>query len=341
MSDTDCSRFVHRLPSRDSDFGLSTLFILSPLEQSVSTPSSPAGFPFEDLPIEIATRILQEVASSSPSYCPSLVLVSRRIQDLVYHDCIPHLPIMLQDRKQVLSFYFLVTTRPQVAIRVQSLCITHGHGNGEDLAKQVAIVNACVRLTNLMCTLNTLIAAMSTSRMLLHTQCRHLTLTLVFNSWATSDQIVPLLNQITHLRIVGLTTFEIPKFTLKCLTHLSFFFNFGDLPHVNKMNLSDLDRFPVLDQIVLTVGFWRWSIIGKDAFRAEAFDIDHRLCIFHCPVNWDEGRIWKEGVLGLGGLWNVTRWRAPRRPPSAHLTDSGALIEPNAPVLRPSSYSDS
>jgi hypothetical protein len=324
----DFSRPVHHTPPPDGDFGLSTLFILSPFEQPHSTPSPLAYFPFEDLPAEITIRILQEVVTSSPSFYPSLVLVSRKMQDLVYHDCLPRLPVMLKDRNQILSFHHLVTAHPHVAARIQSLCIAHGLGDSGDLAKQVTIVNACVRLTNLLCTLNTLIAAMSTSRMLLHTQCKYLTLTLVFNPWATSNHIVPLLDQITHLRIVGLTTFEIPKFTLRSLTHLSFFFNFGSLPEMNRMNLSDSDCFPVLNQVVLTVGFWRWSTIGEDAFRAEAFEIDQRLCIFHCQVDWDECRIWKEGVLGSGGLWNATSgWRTQDRPISPRLSDSGA-VEP-------------
>jgi hypothetical protein len=278
---------------------------------SCPTPS----FRLLDLPVEVAILILLCAATSSLSTYRSLALVSRGTKDMAYLECIPEIPIVLNTLFHVQSFYDFVTANSAVALQVRYLWIgTLVTPVSPDIlfrAKAgvtdflLAIIESCRNITKFACRPDVLKMLARESRAPILMTCKDLTLIENWDAWEehiSSPSVSQIFSRITHLRVQGRMTFDIPKSLFNSLTHLSFQSDSGSLKSlidIDELQIGDMERYPTLRQVVLTM----WSYEDIDTFMSQAYTADSRICIFRRPSEWREIDIWQDPVQRKRSIW--------------------------------------
>lgn len=185
----------------------------------------------------------------------SLVLVSRRCQQLTFHAFLPHTPIKLIIPKQIHSFGFLLYKRPQLATLIHHLWITPYK---EDLLLPcVEIVKKCLNLKSLASNaymVRESITLRGPRHRLSHLDCKDLTLlwtsTEIWASLLGTPNGLALFRQLTHLRLIGdRFPTDIP---LPSLTHLSYGSDTDINVNIGMAMMENLVSCPSLKTVIVT-----------------------------------------------------------------------------------------
>ena len=255
------------------------------------------SFRFLDLPPEISFLVLTNCIGSPGMYL-SLVLVSRRCQQLTFHSLLPLTPIKLITPEEIHSFDFMLCQRPKLAALVHHLWVTPYN---EDLLRPcVEIVKKCRNLQSFASNAY-MVQQCITFRgtRLSHLDCKDLTLlSTSIGIWAkllATPNGLALFRQLTHLRLIGdrfPTDIPLPN-----LTHLSY----GSADIFNlKIGLSMLEDpmslFPSLHTVIVT----KFRVSG--GLRISRAATHSRLFIFELPPKRTELALWCDNVCRWG-MW--------------------------------------
>jgi len=192
------------------------------LEQERKRIVESGSFRLLDLPPEISFLVLANCTDWPRTYL-SLVLVSRRCQQLTFHALLPHTPIRLIIPEQIQSFGSLLCNRPKLATLVHHLWVTPYK---QDLLRPcVDIVKKCRNLKSLTSNASVVLESITFRRnRLSHLDCMDLTLlSTSTEKWASlldAPNALAFFRQLTHLRLLGdrfPTNIPLPN-----LTHLSY-----------------------------------------------------------------------------------------------------------------------
>jgi hypothetical protein len=112
----------------------------------------------------------------------SLVRVSCAMQALVYHECLPYLPVMLHTHEHVDSFGALLDSPTAAGPRIRSPWIIVDTKTSTERTRGHTIVQKCTHLTRLAYNIN-LIGALASSAVLEHHNLKHLTLIETIVPW--------------------------------------------------------------------------------------------------------------------------------------------------------------
>jgi len=254
-------------------------------------------FRFLDLPPEISFLVLTNCIDSPGMYL-SLVLVSRRCQQLTFHALLPLIPIKLITPEQIHSFDFMLCQKPKLATLVHHLWVTPYK---EDLLRPcVAIVKKCRNLQSLASNAY-MVQECITFRgsRLSHLDCKDLTLlstsTGIWANLLATPNGLALFRQLTHLRLIGdrfPTDIPLPN-----LTHLSY----GSADIFNsQIGLSILEDpmslYPSLRTVIVT----KFRVSGE--LRISRAAAHSRLFIFELPLKRTELGLWCDNVCRWG-MW--------------------------------------
>ena len=257
------------------------------------------SFRFLDLPPEISFLVLTNCIGSPGMYF-SLVLVSRRCQQLTFHALLPLSPIKLITPEQIRSFDFMLCQRPKLAALIRHLWVTPYR---EDLLRPcVEIVKKCRNLKSLASNAY-MVQQCITFRgsRLSHLDCKDLTLlSTSIGIWANllaTPNGLALFRQLTHLRLIGdRFPMDIP---LPNLTHLSY----GSADIFNsQIGLSMLEDpmslYPSLHTVIVT----KFRVSG--GLRISRATAHSRLFICELPPKRTELGLWCDNVCRWG-MWTL------------------------------------
>ena len=254
-------------------------------------------FRFLDLPPEISFLVLGNCIGY-PGMYSSLVLVSRRCQQLTFHALLPLTPIKLINPEQIHSFDFMLCQRPKLATRVHHLWVTPYK---EDLLRPcVEIVKKCRNLKSLASNAY-MVQECITFRgsRLSHLDCKELTLlstsTRIWANLLATQNGLALFRQLTHLRLIGdrfPTDIPLPN-----LTHLSY----GSTDIINsQIGMSMLEDpvslYPSLHTVIVT------KFKASGGLRISRATAHSRLFIFELPPKRTELALWCDNVCEWG-MW--------------------------------------
>lgn len=280
-------------------------------------------FPFNNLVVEIQLVIVEIAITSFPRFRKTLRSVSRRMRDLV--EMLPLGNVLLRTREHLKLFSRFLASSSEAKFRVRRLWVIMPHPEALEACDEeefiIPIVQACSEITSLVCNARTLIAAICSEPDFRHTKCRELTLMETDGMWRmilSTAHGRTFFGQLTHLRAILWTTLEVPAdLTFSHLTHFSF--PSSSVPtevFINSILLAkNAARFPVLKQIVVTIGEIHWPWMVYPAID----DVDSRVFVFLHSRKWPEGRLWKQGRYGPQSLWSdatlpsVRGWRGRMR----------------------------
>jgi hypothetical protein len=255
------------------------------------------SFRFLDLPPEISFLVLTNCIGWPGVYL-SLVLVSRRCQQLTFHSLLPLTPIKLVTPEQIHSFDFLLCQRPKLATLVHHLWVTPYK---EDLLRPcVEIVKKCRNLKSLASNAY-MVQECITFRgsHLSHLDCKDLTLLStspgIWASLLANPNGLALFRQLTHLRLIGdrfPTDIPLPN-----LTHLSY----GSADIINsRIGMSMLEDpaslYPSLHTVIIT------KFRASGGVRISRAVAHTRLFIFELPPKRTELGLWCDNVCRWG-MW--------------------------------------
>jgi hypothetical protein len=111
-------------------------------EEELERNRKSGSFRFFDLPPEISFLVLTNCIGSPGMYL-SLVLVSRRCQQLTFHSLLPLTPIKLITPEQIHSFDFMLLHKPKLATLVHHLWVTPYKEDLLRLCVEIMIVKKC------------------------------------------------------------------------------------------------------------------------------------------------------------------------------------------------------
>jgi hypothetical protein len=256
-------------------------------------------FRFLDLPPEISFLVLTNCIGSTGIYL-SLVLVSRRCQQLTFHALLPLTPIKLITPEQIHSFDFMLCQRPKLATLVHHLWVTPYK---EDLLRPcVEIVKKCRNLKSLASNAY-MVQECITFRgsRLSHLDCKDLTLlstsTGIWANLLATPNGLALFRQLTHLRLIG---DRFPTYIpLPNLTHLSY----GSADIINsQIGMSMLNDpvslYPSLHTVIIT----KFKPAASGGLRISRATAHSRLFIFELPPKRTELALWCDNVCEWG-MW--------------------------------------
>ena len=255
------------------------------------------SFRFLDLPLEIRFLVLTNCIGLPGMYL-SLVLVSRRCQQLTFQALLPLTPIKLITPAQIHSFDFMLCQRPKLATLVHHLWVTPYK---EDLLRPcVEIVKKCRNLKSLASNAY-MVQECITFRgsRLSHPDCKDLTLlstsTGKWSNLLATHNGIALFRQLTHLRLIGdrfPTDIPLPN-----LTHLSYgsagIFN----SQIGLSMLEDpLSLYPSLHTVIVT------KFRETGGLRISRAAAHSQLFIFEFPPKRTELGLWCDNVCRWG-MW--------------------------------------
>ena len=258
------------------------------------------SFRFLDLPPEISFLVLTNCIGW-PGMYSSLVLVSRRCQQLTSHALLPLIPIKLITPEQIHSFDFLLCQRPKLATLIHHLWVTPYK---EDLLQPcVEIVKKCRNLKSLASNAY-MVQECITFRgsRLSHLDCKDLTLlstsTGIWANLLATPNGLALFRQLTHLRLIG-DRFPTDIIPLPNLTHLSY----GSADIINsQIGLSMLENpmslYPSLHTVIVT----KFKASGGLRISSRTTVARSRLFIFELPSKRTELGLWCDNVCRWG-MW--------------------------------------
>ena len=255
------------------------------------------SFRFLDLPPEISFLVLTNCIGSPGMYL-SLVLVSRRCQQLTFHSLLPLIPIKLITPEQIHSFDYMLYQRPKLAALVHHLWVTPYK---EDLLRPcVEIVKKCRNLQSFASSAYMVQQCINfRGTRLSHPDCKDLTLlstsTGIWEKVLATPNGLALFRQLTHLRLIGdrfPTDIPLPN-----LTHLSYgsadIFN----SQIGLSMLEDPSLYPSLHTVIVT----KFMVSGR-VFISKTAAVHSRLFIIELPPKRTELGLWCDNVCRWG-MW--------------------------------------
>jgi hypothetical protein len=265
-----------------------------------------------NLPLEISTHIVAlsidgELAHNAFQTFHALIHVSRRIRIVGYAGCLPYIPVVLHNQKDVKSFSALLRSHPEFGPKVQNLFLATKKSSPDDRT----ILRACYRVTSLACYLQPLQFLIERISPFSHECLRHLTL---MNSNVPWERLLAhqngqqLFRQLTHFRSAGVGEYfalpntSIPGSCFSSLTHLSFNCQYFHTPCLAR-HFCDSERFPALQHIVPTIPFT--SLTAYLTYKLEGYSTHPGVTAFPCPEEWDEADVWRDARTGGLDVWEI------------------------------------
>ncbi|KAF8802086.1 hypothetical protein BYT27DRAFT_7173212 [Phlegmacium glaucopus] len=254
------------------------------------------SFRLLDLPPEISFLVLEN-CTDWPGMYLSLVLVSRRCQELTFHALLPHMPIRLIIPEQVHSFGSLLFNRPRLATLVHHLWVTPYK---EDLLRPcVEIVKKCRNLKSLASNAYMVLESITfRGNRLSHLDCKDLTLLSTSTGrWASlldAPNGLALFRQLTHLRLLG---YRFPTdIPLPNLTHLSYGSDTVDINvHIGMAMMEDPVACPSLHTVIVTKLRASGGLRISRAAHSRFFTVE-------LPAKRKELELWCDNV-SRRGMW--------------------------------------
>ncbi|KAF7297827.1 hypothetical protein MKEN_01406500 [Mycena kentingensis (nom. inval.)] len=282
-------------------------------------------FPFADLPVELALRILSLAVGISQGTYRSLILTNQLISGYVRHHMLPLVPVMLTSKKQVYAFDAYLRTSPEVIAQIHHLWTIAPGSVYASRDVCVSVIKRCTSLRSLACHPHVLEEAFRYAPTLEHKHCTSLTLFQFRVLWAPSlanrhTAFAQLLHQVQRLHFIGCldepawsnADARLPK--LDNVRRVSV--ATGSCSSLLGATYENLLQSPKLEQLVITT---RLHGEPQQNLKLAAPAIDHRIGIMHRRRRWKEHNLWRDGLQDAEAFWTQAAEEkdlppAPRRP---------------------------
>ncbi|KAJ6512067.1 hypothetical protein C8R47DRAFT_1093317, partial [Mycena vitilis] len=268
-------------------------------------------FPFLNLPVELALRILNYATGCSQATYRSLLLTNKRISDLIRIEMLSGVPVILTRESQMVAFLRYLNARPEVIPHIHALWTISPGSVRQVTSVCVEIINTCTNIRSLACHPHILLQSICKAEQFNHTRCVDLTMMEFRISWATFMTASPhgakFFHQLERLHLVGalehsmwVTWAVIPR--LDNLTRASI--AMGSHRSVNKALFEQVVKSPKLQQVVVTT-----RLHGEDQQMLSDVvqEIDDRFGVIHRRRRWKEHNLWHEGLQDPDRFWNQAK----------------------------------
>ncbi|KAJ6584751.1 hypothetical protein B0H19DRAFT_395372 [Mycena capillaripes] len=266
-------------------------------------------FPFANLPVELALRILTYATACSQGTYRSLLLTNKRIAEFIRTDkMLAGVSIILLKESQMAAFLAYLTERPEAIPNVRALWTISPDCVGYISDVCVAIINLCTNIRSLACHPHVLLNSICRGHESKHTRCVDLTMIVFRINWGSfmdaSASGAKFFHQLEHLRFIGAldhllwaTLAVIPK--LNNLTRMSI--AMGSFRNLNRSLFERVVESPKLQQVVVTT-----RLHGEDQqmLSDAAQEIDHRFSVIHRRRRWKESNLWHASLQDPNRFWN-------------------------------------
>lgn len=222
---------------------------------------------------------------------------------------LPLFTIMLQTKSQVESFKaFMASNSTSAGPHIRALWLVAGIKARDERALGELILKSCTRLRHLACNIGILRVLLDPSLFpnFTHHKLKFLTLIEPIIPWSELLQAETgrqFFSQLTHFRGCGGTTFKVPRFRFKSLTHLSFTCYDTAYTILPLSFLKDTTIFPSLQLIVPSIPYMQCRTQDPNSLRKLGLKVDERMEVIACPKKWKEIDIWKAGINGVSDIW--------------------------------------
>ncbi|KAJ7505510.1 hypothetical protein B0H11DRAFT_1904828 [Mycena galericulata] len=265
-------------------------------------------FPFEDLPVELALRILGYATDCSQGTYRSLLLTNKRISDLIRLEMLPGVAVILTSLRQLEAFAQYLAKRPEVIPHIHALWTIAPGSVRRFIVVSAGIINTCTSIRSLACHPRVLEYALGRNQFgnqtLRHTRCVDLTLIEFRVSWHSLMQyalLAQFFHQIERLHFIGAHVWSVfPK--LDNLVRVSI--AMGSHERIPAPVFTELLGSPKLQQVVVTT---RLHGEGQQSLTDAVQEIDDRFSVLHRRRRWKEAKLWHESLQDPDRFWNQAK----------------------------------
>ncbi|KAJ7164657.1 hypothetical protein C8R43DRAFT_987782 [Mycena crocata] len=283
-------------------------------------------FPFANLPVELALRILSYATGCSQGTYRSLLLTNRRISDLIRIEMLAGVSIILTDERHLVAFQYYIEKRPEVIPHIHSLW-TISPGSVRRVSRVCqTIINTCTSIRALACHPHVLMESICRNPDLNHAHLVDLTMIEFRITWSNfmnhSPSGTKIFHQIERLHFIGAldqTLWSawavIPK--LNNLTRASI--AMGSHRNITPSLFEQVIQSPKLRQVVITT---RLHGEEQQMLSDVAQEIDDRFSVMHRRRRWKESNLWHESLQDPERFWSQAKEEKYLPPVPRHTSNS-------------------
>ncbi|KAJ7695983.1 hypothetical protein B0H17DRAFT_1054446 [Mycena rosella] len=266
-------------------------------------------FPFHDLPVELALRILFFATACSQGTYRSLLLTNKQICEWIRIEMLSGVSVILTTDRQMEAFKYYIEQRPEVIPHIHSLWAI-SPGSFHRIARTcVSIINMCTSIRSLACHPQVLLQSICQGPFK-HTDCVDLTMIefrVTWNSFMQSPSGAQFFNNIARLHFIGALEQNlwanwavIPR--LQNLTRASI--AMGSHRVISPALFAQVVQSPKLKQVVITT-----RLHGEDQqmISDAAQAIDDRFSVIHRRRRWKESNLWHESLQDPNRFWDQAK----------------------------------
>ncbi|KAJ7740193.1 hypothetical protein DFH07DRAFT_965380 [Mycena maculata] len=281
-------------------------------------------FPFAELPIELALRILGYAASCSQGTYRSLLLTNKRMAGLVRIEMLSGVSVILTSERQMKAFKFYLRACPEVIPHIHALWTVTPGSVRQISTLCVDIITTCTSLRALACHPHILLQSICQQTTLAHTLLVDLTMIEFRVPWSLlmnyggSRTGAELFNQLERLHFIGALDTNhwavFPK--LNNISRVSI--AMGSHRRITADLFQELVASPKLLQVVITT---RLHGEAQQTLSSAAQDIDDRFSVLHRRRRWKEANLWNESLQDPDRFWNQAKeekYLPPAPRPAVH-----------------------
>ncbi|KAJ7505508.1 hypothetical protein B0H11DRAFT_2220936 [Mycena galericulata] len=268
-------------------------------------------FPFAELPVELALRILGYATGCSQRTYRSLLLTNKRISNLIRLEMLSGVAVILTSLRQLEAFAQYLAKRTEVIPHIHALWTIAPGSVRRFTVVSADIINTCTSIRSLACHPHVLEYALGRRQIgnqtLRHTRCVDLTLIEFRASWHNLMQYAALaqfFHQIERLHFIGALDAHLwsvfPK--LNNLTRVSI--AMGSHERISAPVFTEMLGSPKLQQVVVTT-----RLHGEDqqSLADAVQEIDDRFSVLHRRRRWKEANLWHESLQDPDRFWNQAK----------------------------------
>ncbi|KAJ6584748.1 hypothetical protein B0H19DRAFT_1106374 [Mycena capillaripes] len=270
------------------------------------------SFPFANLPVELALRILTYATACSQGTYRSLLLTNKRIAELIRTDnMLAGVSIILLKESQMDAFLAYIKEHPEAIPNVRALW-TICPGSVRAISRVcVSIIDLCTNIRSLACHPHVLLESICRGDEFRHARCVDLTMIEFRITWASfmdaSASGAKFFHQLERMHFIGAldhslwaTWAVIPKLNNLARASIAM----GSFRNLNKSLFERVVESPKLQQVVVTT-----RLHGEDQqmLSDAAQEIDHRFSVIHRRRRWKESNLWHESLQDSNRFWDQAK----------------------------------